>query len=85
MPYIEVSEEIDVNYFYNQCYYYEKKELFELLKKDGFIKESIFDNVNVYKDKDLMEKLKFIAENSTRVVAEDWKSKINEVYEILNK
>lgn len=85
MPYIEISEEIDVKDFYNQCCDYEKKELFELLKKDGFIKESIFDDVNVYKDKDLMEKLKFIAENSTRVVAEDWKSKINEVYEILTK
>ena len=85
MLYIEISEDIDVNDFYKQCYYHEKEELFELLKKDGFIKESIFDNVNVYKDKDLMEKLKFIAENSTRVVAEDWKSKINEVYEILTK
>lgn len=85
MPYIEVSEEIDVNDFYKQCYYHEKEELFELLKKDGFFEESIFEDVDIFKDKELMEKLKFIAENSTRVVTEDWKAKINEVYEILNK
>ena len=85
MPYIEISEDIDVNDFYNQCYYHEKEELFELLKKDGFVKESIFDDVDIYTDKDLMEKLKFIAKNSTCVLTEDWKAKINEAYEILNK
>ena len=85
MPYIEISEEIDVNYFYNQCLYYEKKELFELLKKDGFIKESISDDVDIYADKELIEKLKFIAKNSNSVLPEEWKARINEVYEILTK
>ena len=85
MPYIETSEDIDVKDFYNQCCNYEKKELFELLKEDGFFKESIFDDENILIDKELISKLKFIAENSTRVLAEDWKAKINEVYEILTK
>ena len=85
MPYIETSEDIDVKDFYNQCCNYEKKELFELLKEDGFFKESIFDDENILIDKELISKLKFIAENSTRVLAEDWKAKINEVYEILSK
>ena len=85
MPYIEISEDIDVNYFYKKCRYYEKKELFELLKKEGFIKESIFDDVDIYTDKELIEKLKFIAKNSTCVLPEDWKAKINEAYEILSK
>lgn len=85
MPYIEISEEIDVKDFYNQCCDYEKKELFELLKKDGFIKESISDDVDIYTDKELIEKLKFIAKNSTCVLPEEWKAKINEVYEILTK
>jgi len=85
MPYIEISEEIDVNYFYNQCCDYEKKELFELLKEEDFVKESIFDDVDIYTDKELISKLKFIAENSTCVLSEDWKAKINEAYEILTK
>lgn len=85
MPYIEINEEIDVKDFYNQCCDYEKKELFELIKEEDFVKESIFDDVDIYTDKDLMEKLKFIAKNSTCVLAEDWKAKINEAYEILTK
>lgn len=85
MPYIEISEEIGVKDFYNQCCDYEKKELFELLKEEGFFKESIFDDENILIDKELIFKLKFIAENSNCVLAEDWKAKINEAYEILNK
>lgn len=85
MPYIEIDEYWDVDDFYTECSNKEKSELAKLLKEDGFFQEGFDNELPVHADNELMEKLKFIAENSTRVLKEDWKGKIDEVYNMLNK
>lgn len=85
MPYIETQEDIDVDYFYSECSDYEKKELAKLLKEDGFFQEGFDDELPVYADNELIQKLKFILKYTPFKLQEDWKRKIDEFYQLLNK
>lgn len=85
MPYIELNEYWDVDDFYSECSNEEKKELVKLLKKDGFLQESFDDELSVCADAELTQKIKFILKNMPFELQEDWKGKIDEFYNMLNK
>jgi hypothetical protein len=85
MPYIELDEYWDVDDFYSECSNEEKKELVKLLKEDGFFQEGFDDELSVCADAELTQKIKYILKYMPFKLQEDWKGKIDEFYNMLNK